>query len=485
MKKSLRYIFLLSVLMISFKSDLFCGSVSFDQLSVSGDLSVNKYNGDLNTIFQKVNTNIDTSNILDDTIDEADMSDNINPRIRTYEGASCEKVDDGLLTTTIASLTGEIPAGTAYPRGFRCDKTSATPKTFTASKWTFVDIDQSCNFQYSEVAIAGATPAVATNSIRLSRVSTDATQILAVQDLRTTSCTAGPFSAISDATGEADLKNIFEDGAGGWETGLSVVSKDASTVTIQKGSAYINGEFRSLTSTLDVVGTTAAVGSDSTSGIDTGSLANSTTYYVYGVADEGGVTPLTGVLSTSASAPTGMTNYRRLGEATTDASASFISADASSISYLGKIRQIKKFQTGAVATGTTLIDLDDGLPGITEGDQFMSLTFTPTSATSILKIDVVVIGEHTGGVGWHSCLWKDTTASALACGTNEVGASGVMDDLNFTHYAVPASTSAITYRVRAGGTVGTTLTFTFNGQAGGRIFGGVMSSSITIEEYER
>ena len=74
--------------MISFKSDLFCGSVSFDQLSVSGDLSVNKYNGDLNTIFQKVNTNIDTSNILDDTIDEADMSDNINPRIRTYEGAS-------------------------------------------------------------------------------------------------------------------------------------------------------------------------------------------------------------------------------------------------------------------------------------------------------------------------------------------------------------------------------------------------------------
>jgi len=463
----------------------FGGTISLDMLSVSGDLTVAKYNADLDRAYQKINSAIATDNITDDTILEADMADEINPRIRTYEGASCEKVDDGLLTTTVASLTGEIPAGTAYPRGFRCDKTSATPKTFTASKWTFVDIDQSCNFQYSEVAIAGATPAVAANSIRLSRVSTDGTQILAVQDLRKTSCTAGPFNVISDGTGEADLKNLFEDGSGGWETGLSVVSKDANTITIQKGSAYINGEFRSLTAALDVAGTTTAVGSDSTSGLDTGSLAASTTYYVYGVADESGVTPLTGVLSTSTSNPTGMTNYRRLGEANTDASTSFISSDTSSISYLGKIRQRKKFQTGAVATGTTLIDLDDGLPGITEGDQYMTLVLTPTSATSILKISVTVFGEHTGGAGWHSCLFKDTTTAALACGTNEVGSSGAMEDLSYTHYAVPASTAAITYRVRAGGTNGVAGTFTFNGQTGGRIFGGLMASSIEIEEYER
>ena len=46
-------------------------------------------------------------------------------------------------------------------------------------------------------------------------------------------------------------------------------------------------------------------------------------------------------------------------------------------------------ETGAVATGTTIIPYDDTIPQITEGTEFMTLAITPISATSKLIIEVV------------------------------------------------------------------------------------------------
>ena len=61
-----------------------------------------------------------------------------------------------------------------------------------------------------------------------------------------------------------------------------------------------------------------------TSVLDTGSLAASSTYYIYAVADASGTT-FTCVASLSSSAPTGYTKYRQIGQFTTDGS-SHISA---------------------------------------------------------------------------------------------------------------------------------------------------------------
>ena len=47
------------------------------------------------------------------------------------------------------------------------------------------------------------------------------------------------------------------------------------------------------------------------------------------------------------------------------------------------------------------------------------------------------------------------------------------------HYMTAGSTSAITFKVRIGGS---SCTVTFNGQSGGRIFGGVSASSISVTE---
>lgn len=464
-----------------FSGQAIAGTVSFDQLAVSSDLTAAKYNSDLNRVYQKVNSAIQSDNIENDTLLEADFADEINPRVRTAEGASCEFVYTGLLPVTGASLTTSISAGTAYPKGYRIVKSSATPHTYTASRWTWVDLDQNGDFQYSEVSIGGVTPSVAANSVRLAKVSSDATTVNTVTDLRTTSCTSGPLDIIADATGEANLADIFEEGNGGWLNGLNLKSKDSTSVYVQPGASYINGEYRALTSALTVPVNSLGSSTQGTSGLDSGSVAGSTIYYLYGTADLDGVTPLTGIFSTSSTSPTGATNFRRLGEFKTDASGSLVSADATSVSYLGKIRQVKRLQTGAVASGTTAIPDDDTVPQITEGDQYMELSVTPTSAANKLKIDVVVNGSS-GGNTLVAALFQGTTANAIAAQRTYTNNSPLDSCISFSHIMTANVTSERTFKVRMGYSGGATTTF--NGISGARKLGGVLASSITITEYE-
>lgn len=461
---------------------------SYDYIFVSNDQYASDFYSRLNSNFSKSLTgginSISTANVADDTLTEADMVDEINPRIRTYEGAACEFVSSGLLPVTGASLTQNTSAGTAYPRGFRINKASATAHSYTASKWTWVDIDQNGDFQYSEGAIGAATPSVAANSIRLARVSSDTSTILSVQDLRKTSCTNGPFSSISDASNEATLADILVNGNGGWENGFQITTKDSHSVFINPGSAYINGEYRTVAAgqQTTVDGAVVASPANGTSGIDTGALAANTNYYVYGVADFQSTSAVTGILSTSTTAPTGATNSRRLGEVSTDASAVFTTADAFSVSYQGKIVQLKRFETGATKTGTTIVPADDTIPQITEGDTYMVLPFTPISSTDKLKIDVVFNYSEGGQevVTTALCLTGTTNclaaASSLASGTDAFPSQVV-----FTHYMTAGTTAQLPFIVKAGDTSGGTTRF--NGKSGGRLYGGANASSITITEY--
>jgi hypothetical protein len=80
-------------------------------------------------------------------------------------------------------------------------------------------------------------------------------------------------------------------------------------------------------------------------------------------------------------------------------------------------------------------------------------------------------------------LFQDATTDALAAAASCIG-----DDTNdsrqitLSHVMTSGTTSATTFRVRAGAeAAGTT---TFNGHSAGRIFGGVMSSSIIITEIK-
>ena len=146
--------------------------------------------------------------------------------------------------------------------------------------------------------------------------------------------------------------------------------------------------------------------------------------------------------------------------------------------------QVANYQTGALATGTTQIPSDDTIPQNTEGDQYMSLAFTPFSATNTLKIDVVLqLASSAGGGRMSGALFQDSTANALAVSTQGFIDAGKPMMLSFTYYMTSGTASATTFKVRAGTQqAGTT---TFNGSASARLYGGVSSSSITISEISQ
>ena len=148
----------------------------------------------------------------------------------------------------------------------------------------------------------------------------------------------------------------------------------------------------------------------------------------------------------------------------------------------GTVLQVVNTQTGAVATGTTTIPVDDTIPQNTEGDQYMSLAITPKSATSKLVIQVVVFGSGNiaSAQNLTVALFQDSTANALtAVYTQEAYQFGGAT-IPVTYYMTSGTTSSTTFKVRCG--IGSAGTFTFNGSASARLFGGVMGSSITITE---
>jgi len=145
--------------------------------------------------------------------------------------------------------------------------------------------------------------------------------------------------------------------------------------------------------------------------------------------------------------------------------------------------QIVNTQTGAVSTGTTLIPVDDTIPQKTEGDEYMTLAITPTSATNVLKIEVEITAASSSTIRRLTvALFQDTTANALKAATIYVANANAAYTYRLTHYMTSGTTSSTTFKARAGLDLAGTLTL--NGQSGSRIFGGVCASSITITEYE-
>lgn len=150
----------------------------------------------------------------------------------------------------------------------------------------------------------------------------------------------------------------------------------------------------------------------------------------------------------------------------------------------GSVVQAVNTQTGAVNTGTTVFPYDDTIPQNTEGDEYMTLTITPVNTNNKLLIEVVLVGASSNADSHLSVgLFQDTTANALAASVGpRNGAANTITCVKFQHEMSAGTTSATTFKVRAGTlSAGTT---TFNGSSAGRIFGGVMASSIRITEVQ-
>jgi len=147
----------------------------------------------------------------------------------------------------------------------------------------------------------------------------------------------------------------------------------------------------------------------------------------------------------------------------------------------GGVAQIQTTVSSAVATGTALIPADDTIPQITEGDQYLTQAITPINASSLLEIDVVLVLSSNSTGRMAVALFQDATANALAVVGSFIGSTGTEFTIPLKFFVTAGTTSATTFRVRAGmQNAGTT---TLNGATGARTYGGVLQSRITIKEY--
>lgn len=484
------------ILAFILSSKAYAETSSYDYTFVQNDVFSSDFHTRLNANFTRSLTGginaINSNNVTDASLKEVDMADEINPRIRTYEGASCEFVYSGLLPTTSGSLGTNISSGTAYPRGYRISKSSSTAHTFSASKWTYVDLDINGNFQYSEQTIGGSTPSVASNSIRLARVSTDTATINDVQDLRKLGCAQGPFENIADVTTEASLEDLFQNQQPGKYSdkgilnGLQVSWDTHTTFVVKKGSAYINGKYRTASADITVTKDAADVPASAGSGIDTGTTAASTGYYIYAVADEDNSKRLSVTYSASSS-PSGLTNYRLIGRIATDATALFVSSDVNYVKPGRTFQHVYK-QDGSLLSINTVVPKDDTTPTSSEGGEIIRASITPMNANHRLRVHAkTVAGGGSTTLATIGFVYRngETAARAVSGGCSVLGSgNGPLCGPDVVLDEVAGTTSTITYIFRAGpASAGTVY---FNGdESPSRVFTGLSNTFIEIEEYER
>lgn len=135
-------------------------------------------------------------------------------------------------------------------------------------------------------------------------------------------------------------------------------------------------------------------------------------------------------------------------------------------------------QSQANSSGTGLIPVDNSIPQSGEGDQYFSLAITPKSATNILVIRMVAMFTNSVDNNLTTALFQDSTANALQASSFRVTA-GAPTTVSKQHIMVSGTTSATTFKIRAGGnSAGTT-------QINQALYGAIGNiSSFSIQEIK-
>lgn len=135
--------------------------------------------------------------------------------------------------------------------------------------------------------------------------------------------------------------------------------------------------------------------------------------------------------------------------------------------------------TALFTTLTTRVPNDDTIPTNTEGDQILTANYTPKSTTNKLRC------TFRGQVASASL---GNAAASIFQGSTNIGAAmvtiGVANGKATFHLVAeytPGTIAAQTISVRAGGD---TADIAFNGIPGTRIFGGLQTASLLIEEIK-
>lgn len=287
------------------------------------------------------------------------------------------------------------------------------------------------------------------------------------------SAVSGTLPVASGGTGQTAFTagNLLYASAATTVTGLATTASGKVLVSGAAPSWGLVDLSAAVTGTLAIVnGGTAAT---TTTGILTNLFGGSTgTGVVVRATSPTLVTPLLGTPTSGVLDNCTATTKTQVNNSTSLASTAYVDRVG--------VQQVVSTTVSSVATGTTTIPADDTIPQNTEGDQYMSLSITPKSATSKLIITVNWYGAINQAASIIVALFQDSTANALAVAAVSPPNAGYFTSVPLQYTMTSGTTSATTFKVRAGmQSAGTT---TFNGAASARYFGGAYASSIVITE---
>lgn len=139
-------------------------------------------------------------------------------------------------------------------------------------------------------------------------------------------------------------------------------------------------------------------------------------------------------------------------------------------------------------TGSTILPFDDTIPQNTEGFEVITCSYTPKASGNKLLISAKT-HMHTDNVGANyiisGALFKDSDASALAAiSMLTLSDSGVGGLLSLDHVFTTTGTSSITFKLRVGAQAAINVYVNGLDLGGGRVFGGVSSTTMTIQEIK-
>ncbi len=136
---------------------------------------------------------------------------------------------------------------------------------------------------------------------------------------------------------------------------------------------------------------------------------------------------------------------------------------------------------GATTTTTTTLPGDNTVPQNTEGAEFTTLAYAPSSAANLLFIDGnAYVATDTTSSHAALALFQDTTADAIVTAVNHTAGTNAATKIALHFETIASSTTSRTYKLRYGVNAGGTTRV--NGSGGAGLYGGVLDSCIRVQE---
>lgn len=160
-------------------------------------------------------------------------------------------------------------------------------------------------------------------------------------------------------------------------------------------------------------------------------------------------------------------------------------ADGTALAGGGKIVQVAEGTPyTAYNSSTVAMPYDDSIPQNTEGTEWVTVSITPTNASNrlVIEADMPVVAGNTS-IACQAAIFKDSIADALAVTTNRsFGENYGSFSMHVRHEMAAGTTSATTFKLRAGSHDGSTMYV--NGNNDARKFGGISAIRIRVTEIE-